>query len=105
MATHMHLCSLLHRSLKKQDMGISMFVHSNVNMHTWDIMHSVIQPEQVAALVHIVIIHKLAASVQLCVVVEQLDFPRLQHVVQAQLITASKLIEQLQAAQGSNSSC
>lgn len=55
-------------------------------------------PQQVPALVNVLIVLKLAARVQLGVVVQQLDLTRLQHVVQAQFITGGELIEQLTKA-------
>lgn len=57
-------------------------------------------PQQVAALVHILPVRKGAARVELGVVGQQLDLTRLQHVVQAQLITARQLVEQLLLAGG-----
>jgi hypothetical protein len=50
-------------------------------------------PQQVAAQVDVIVIHKLAARVQLRVVVQQLDLARLQHVVQPQLVTGRQLVK------------
>eukprot|EP00878_Enallax_costatus_P043661 GHUV01051705.1.p1 GENE.GHUV01051705.1~~GHUV01051705.1.p1 ORF type:complete len:103 (+),score=11.78 GHUV01051705.1:1285-1593(+) len=52
------------------------------------------EPQQVSALVNIIIIDELTPGMQSSVVVQQLNLPRLQHVVQTKFIACSELVEQ-----------